>query len=306
MFNKMNLKLLGLALSATLGFTALSAQDCDQDIVNGSSCDTSYDFGSCDSCEQTPTCSPYALKIGYTTPRSIPTKEGYTTLAAFYCPSNFDCWAPYADVRFHWLDNGRFAGNVGLGLQRRIFSCWGQSIWRSYVYYDWRKTSFRNYSQVAFGTEWLGERFDVRANVYLPTQRQGHAHDVRTFHFRGGYHAKRERLEYTWRGVELDISKRLCFFNRFDLYLTAGPYWWKSRHNSTAGAKFRAETTIWKGLNIAVQTSYDKHFKNRTFGEISWSMPLWGGCGCAETCCEPVRRTELIVLNKHCHWKTNY
>lgn len=291
MFKNLNLKLLGLTLGTTLSLSLLSGQEC----YEPAPCETSC----------TEQCSPFAVRLGYTTPRSIPTKHGYATLAAFYCPSNFDCWAPYADFRVHHLDNGRWAGNIGLGIQKRLFTYCGQSVSRTYAYYDWRKTSYRNYSQVTVGTEWLGERFDVRLNTYWPTKHQGHAKDVRVHNFRGGYYAKREKLQYTWRGVELDLSKRLCFWQCLDLYLTVGPYWLKSKHNSTSGLKFRAEAAIWKGLVVAVQTSYDRHFRNRTFGEISWTLPLGGDC-CATPCCEPVRRQELIVLNKHCHWKTNY
>lgn len=295
MLKYLNAKFLKLTLGFTFGVSALAAQSYDWAPVQ--------EEGTC--CEKQ-ACSPYGLKVAYTTPRSIATKHGYATLGAFYCPSDFECFAPYADIRVHHLDNGRWAGNFGVGIQKRVFSCYGMSKVRGYVFYDTQKTSYRTYSQVTLGAEWLGERLDVRLNGYLPTKHEGHPRDVRVFNYRGGYYAKRERLQYTWRGVELDFSKRICFWRNLELYLTAGPYFFESRRDSATGVKFRAETTLWRGLGLAVQTTYDHHFKSRTFGQISWTLPLGGDCGCANLCCEPVRRQELIVLSKHCHWKTNY
>lgn len=312
MLKQVNLKLLSLALGLSFGVASLMAQDGNWVPSDGAfgvnEIDWQSDINDAACCEKRSTCSPYALKFSYTSPRSIATKHGYETLAAFYCPVEFDCWAPYADVRFHHIDNGQWAGNVGVGIQRRVFSCWfGMSLLRGYVFYDWRDTSRKNFNQVTVGAEWLGERLDVRVNAYLPTEWQGKAHGVRTFHYKGGFFARREHSDLTWREFEINFSKKLGFWNCIDLYLTLGSYYLEGKHNAATGVKFRAETQVWRGLGLAVQTSYDHHFRNRTFAEISWTLPLGRDWSCCSTpCCEPVRREQLIILSKHCHWKTNY
>jgi len=252
---------------------------------------------------------PLSIRTAYQTGTGIGRNVGYSTIAAFYCPEAVcDTITPYLDVRLHYTNKKRWAGNFGVGAQKVLQTCDSTSLVRGYVYYDFRNSSYRKHEQVTVGAEWFGSCYDLHLNTYWPIFREGHAHRFgRVFRYhRGGFHAQREHNEFTWRGAELLISKQYPFFELFSLYASVGPYYFNSRHHSTFGVKGRVETVVYKDLALALQTSYDHHFGWRGYAELSWTMPLVNDCCCEPTCCVPVLREELIVLTKACQWHKNF
>lgn len=267
------------------------------------------------------------LRVGYTSARGIGRTPGYGTFGAYYDPMpECGCIAPYIDVRAHYLDNQRWAVNSGLGLQ---FASPEGALYRGYVFYDWLELSkgsrnhhgsrnHKDIDQISFGVERIGQQVDLRANFYFPMH-QRREHNYRQFRYPGGFVAREKKFVNTFRGFEVEASTPINICDLVCFYTSAGLYYWytdhgrghnhKYRDKQAFGGKFRAETTIYRGLVGGVQVAYDERFQTCVSGEINWSFPF---PGCNTNACDdcfcmfPVRRQELIVTDKHCHWKTNY
>jgi hypothetical protein len=246
---------------------------------------------------------PLDLRLSYTSAEGIGRREGYTTVALSTCPSSqCGCWNPFLDFRLHYLDNSRLAGNFGVGFQIQN-EC--QRL-RGYVFYDFRDTSFSILNQITIGAEWHCSHCDVRLNTYWPTANSGHADKDRFFYDQGQV-ATRCSNNRTWKGVEFNCSKHFYLCN-YDIYTTFGSYvFFGHRHHKTAsGEKIRLETEIYSNLSLAVQYSYDPHFESRFYGQITWKLPFSNSCCYESSCCDPIRREEIIVIDRTCHWKTHY
>lgn len=249
---------------------------------------------------------PLHAKVSYTTPYGVGRNVGYTSLAAYYCPEFVDdCFSPYVDVRLHYLNNHRWAGNFGFGFQKPLLVSSTNTLLRGYVFYDFRNSSFRLHEQICAGAEWFGPSYDVRLNTYFPIFQKGHAHYGRTHHFEGGFRTYKVRNEYAWRGFDLEFSKYLTLCDKYCFYASAGPYFFHGRSHNTFGGKIRLESEIYNGVMLALQGSYDHHFGGRAFAQVSWAFPLTFDFS-GRSCCFPVQREELIVLSRHCHWHKNY
>lgn len=299
LFNKSFLFLLLGALA--FGTAELKSQDYSMDDLSM----PAETEGCCDQPQQC-CCSPLNIRVAYTTKRGIGRDTGYTTVGGFYCP-NEECLSPYLDARVHYKDRGRMAGNFGAGLSQNFNFYNGPSKVRGYVFYDFNTTHSGTFNQIFFGFETFSHCFDTRLNVYLPLESRGNYHHRgHIFTYEGGYKAQVRNAEYTWRGLELELSRNLCLIPGFDLYVTAGTYALHSHRKSIWGGKFRVETAIYKGLGVTVETTYDDHFHSRTYGQFSWTIPFGTGCCWEAPCCVPVRREELIFISNRCTWKKNF
>jgi hypothetical protein len=251
-------------------------------------------------------CAPYNLRVAYTSRDGIGRRTGYTTLGGFYCPDQA-CVSPYADARLHFKDIGRTAGNFGLGLQQKFDNCCGPTKARGYIFYDFLNAKTKTFNQILLGAEAWSRWFDIHFNVYLPLKARGdYKWKGPLFRYEGGYKARARYTEYTWRGFELLFSRNVNCFLGLNVYTTLGFYSLHGHRQAAVGGKLRLDAPLYKGLTASLQTSYDGHFKGRTFGQISWIIPFGAGCCTADPCCLPVLRDELIYTSKRCSWKTNY
>lgn len=252
-------------------------------------------------------CAPYNLRVAYTSRDGITRRTGYTTIQGFYCPDN-DCVSPYLDARVHFKDIGKTAGNFGVGLQRKFEECCGPTKVRGYIFYDYLIGKTKTFNQICFGAEAWSRWFDIHFNVYLPLKARGdYKWQGPLFKYDGGYKARARHTEYTWRGFELLFSRNVNVIFGINVYTTLGFYSLHNTHRQAAvGGKFRIDAPLYKGLSVAMQTSYDGHFKGRTCGQISWIVPFGPGCCSVDPCCVPVLRDEFIYTSKRCSWKTNY
>jgi len=245
------------------------------------------------------------LELGYTSRRGIGRNFGYSTIALAYCPENeCSCFSPYFDIRAHYMDNSRWAGNVGLGIQTRF----DESRLRGYVFYDFLDTSFKFLQQITVGAEWLSLcfDFDARVNGYIPFTTKGHAKKTEFF-YTDDQVATRIRNNHTWWGIDLEVSRYFCIFSH-DFYASIGPYVFHSNknRNRATGGKIRIESQFYKGISLAVQYSYDSRFHSRVDGQVTWTVPFGMDPCCDAICCQPVQREEIIVVSKSCHWITNF
>lgn len=247
----------------------------------------------------------FYARAGYTSASGVGRKVGYTSLAAFYCRDRkAECAVPYLDVRLHYLDNSRLAGNFGIGLQKPSLD--KDSLTRGYIFYDFRNTPFHTLNQICVGAEWLGPYFNMTFNSYWPLEQQGRQ-KVTEFNFPRGFFLKHIRNEIPLNGLEISSSRYFPVSRSFRLFVSPGIYYYFARSKSIVGGRLRLEADLFYGLAVAVETSYDKFFHSKTYGQISWTFPL--GCNPCDSingCVIPVRRQEIIAVWKRDHWKSNF
>jgi hypothetical protein len=101
--------------------------------------------------------------------RGIGYKEGYTTMEVFtiFDQISSSYFMPFFDLRGHVFNNGKLAGNAGIGERTLIPSI--EHVFGSYVYYDVRNDNHGlTIHQISPGLELLSKRMEYRINGYFP------------------------------------------------------------------------------------------------------------------------------------------
>lgn len=252
------------------------------------------------------------VNAGYTSPRGIGREEGYASLGVFFCPeARCGFWDPLLELQGHRLNDGKWAANVGVGLQT-AFPTYKAKL-RGYAYMDYLQGEFGNFREVSIGAEWLGCLFDARINGYFPLNEHGNREKTR-FDYGNGAVANRFENEASLRGLDLEVSAWLNPFPCVNLYSTLGTYTYRfdnshcGNRNHIFGGLIRFEIPLFLGLNVSLQTSYDEVFKSRSFFQVNWDFPLaiFNGSDSKVCCCPKIRRQEIMPLTRLCYWKTNY
>src|ERR1700722_8804272 len=107
------------------------------------------------------------LGVRHTEARGVGYQTGYSTLEGFAMYNRNAHFMPFIDLRGHVFDDGKFAGNAGVG-GRTLLSSIGH-VFGCYVYYDVRQSSHGLVpQQVSPGIELLGSRMEYRVNGYFP------------------------------------------------------------------------------------------------------------------------------------------
>lgn len=241
--------------------------------------------------------------------------KGYTTLEAFFAADpNTSNVMPFADVRAHVFNDGKFAFNGGFG---------GRTIWgcRAYGlngYIDYRKTHHTSYAQWGVGLETLGDLWDFRVNGYIPFGRNASdPYDVQFSEFSGHTIYVKRKFEYAMRGIDAEAGFHFGQTSNFDFYAAAGPYYFKGKMGDGAlGGKVRLTGYYKEYVTLELSDSYDTVFHNNVQGQLTLTLPFGPksrarktqNC-CPDTCefanslarrmVQPVAREEIIVVDTH-------
>lgn len=209
------------------------------------------------------------VSIRHIESKGIGYNKGYTTLEGFFVPlSNLNTrWVPFLDLRGHIFNDGKPAANGGLGLRYIDSRVWGANI-----YYDYRKTSERNYNQVSFGFESLGRYLDYRINGYFPVGKdKGSYSDAKFDYFSGHSLYISRKRELALKGTNAEVGVHIAKVKDIDFYSAIGPYYFTNSSKQTFGGEFRIGMDVLKILRIEGNTSYDHLFKWIGQGQISLS-----------------------------------
>jgi hypothetical protein len=248
--------------------------------------------------------------LRYIGPGGIGYDQGYTTVECFLAPDPEKFRAmPFGDARAHIFNNGKWAGNFGLGVR---------SIKRSRVYglntyYDFRSTNQLSFHQIGLGFETLGKRFDVRANGYIPVgQQRTDPYDVSFSGFSDNSMMIFQRFQFAMSGVNLEFGANFAKSSDFEFYAAAGTYYFNDKCGSSMwGGKGRLVARFKEYITLELSDSYDKIFKNRFQCQLTFSVPL-GKKLCNEPMAhdeserdallysrmvQPVIKQEIVVLN---------
>ena len=216
--------------------------------------------------------TPVRLGLRYTTPEGIGYKEGYTTIEGLFSRNYHDQWFPLLDLRAHIFDDGKFAGNAGLGARYLASS----RIWGANVYYDYRNTHHQHYNQVALGLESLGVIWDFRLNGYLPVGAKESKYRVPHFDgFQDNYMYVDAFRDFALKGVNLEAGYHYEHFKSIPLYFAGGPYYLTGTGTTAWGGELRGRVEFFQRyIRVEANTTYDHFFQWRGQAQISVNIPL--------------------------------
>lgn len=260
-----------------------------------------------------------SLSLSHTEGKGLGYKQGYSSLDLFLAqPICEGQVIPFADLRGHVFNNGRFAANAGLGL--RWLNPYYCQVWGINCFYDSFITSRVPYHQVAFGLEALGETWDVRVNGYLPVGHKKTQIYRLSYNIFPGFLAKASE-QFAMGGFDAEIGYHFCKMQYVDLYAGLGPYfyWGSSRKTKNAfrvidkdlaGGRLRVSAVFLSYCELEGIAAYDFRFKWN--GQVTFSLNIpfdWvfcfmnqveicAPCALKERLFQPVIRNEIIVIDR--------
>jgi len=261
-----------------------------------------------DCCPESPRSNQ--IKMKHLEYQGIGFNQGYSSFELFL--SNAEPWYCsnylFLDLRAHVFNDGKPAFNGGFGWRYLFESL--QAIGAN-AYYDYRLTKHKNYNQIGFGLEYLSPRWEARANAYFPlAETVSSLYDLQFSHFAGNEFFISRKHEFAMTGADGEIGWHFMQKGWIDLYVGAGPYYFKGHLGKAAiGGKARIEARISPYFSLEIGDSYDQVFHNRFHAEAAISIPFGPKARTSgDFCCddyislqkwlhEPPHRNEPVVLD---------
>ncbi|MCB1108097.1 MAG: inverse autotransporter beta domain-containing protein, partial [Chlamydiia bacterium] len=247
------------------------------------------------------------LSIKHREQKGIGYEKGYSSGDLFLAPIWRHDFLPFANLRFHVMNDGRFAFNGGLGLRCPMTdSC----IFGLNGFYDYRSADDLSPSQIGVGFEALTDLFDIRLNGYVPFSDDTFFKRYPAY-IHGQTASYKEEASAALPVVNGELG--VPFFERcnaFFLYAAAGPYYLFQRRThgfslgGSWGGEARLSATLSKILQVECAVTYDKIFQTTVQGMLALRMPLGprnlGRQGANDVLCslitQPIVRHEIIPI----------
>ncbi len=243
--------------------------------------------------------SPYHeahASIRHNEANGIGYKDGYTTLEVFGIYDGYGSdFMPFVDFRGHVFNDGKLAGNLGIG-ERTLFESINHTF-GSYLYYDLRRVGHGlTVNQLSPGLELVGERMEYRINGYFPVgKHEGHKYGFRFDKFSGNSIILKGKQQQAMTGFDAEVGAHLPQSTRYDLYAGAGPYYFKSSHSHAWGGKVRLLGRYKEYVTLEVNYSYDKLFHNVVQGSLAFTLPFGRKLQRCGRCCP---QTDNLLLSR--------
>ncbi|MBS0647856.1 MAG: right-handed parallel beta-helix repeat-containing protein [Verrucomicrobia bacterium] len=219
--------------------------------------------------------------------KGIGYKKGYSTVGAFLTPyTMFADFLPFADLRGHVFNDGKFAANAGLGVK---YLSNHPFVFGAGVYYDFRQVRKTHFNQVSLSLETLARRWEARLNGYLPVGSKKHVQTKSesvgyNFDHFAGHHLfynetffVKKRTEFAMKGADAEFGWHLLKPQEdYTLYAAAGPYYYNGERKHAWGGKVRVEGRVTPYVTLEVSDSYDNIFHNIVQGQVSINVPFGG------------------------------
>jgi hypothetical protein len=276
--------------------------------------------------------APERVSFSYTDGKGLGYTEGYSSLDLFLSqPLCQKRLVPFADLRGHVFNSGRFAANAGLGVRWLDES--HKRIWGFNAFYDYLQTSKQPYNQVSFGLEALGNAWDVRLNGYLPVgQKRTNLYELEYENLSQTGFLLKGKEQFAMNGLDSEVGYHLCRMKYFDFYIGVGPYYYwghsaetknalRHAHKHALGGRLSASVAFLNYLSLDGVATYDSLFKWGGQATLSLILPFdltfrvgnsKKNPGCNENfCClkkglyHPVLRNEIVVVDRIHRYSTD-
>lgn len=231
-------------------------------------------------------------------------KQSYTTLEALSFPLEYNHYWPFIDARYHAMDSGGCAANLGIGV-RTILPGFNQIVGAN-IYYDYRNAYDVGFSQIGFGLEMINCLWSCRLNGYLPVGRKkALVSFCREDSFEGSFFFQKERFADSLAGADFGVDALVARICCTDIYLGFGVYYYKAKkcEPDIYGTEYRLSAKLTDYLSFDLDVTHDSVFNTRLQGQLAFTVPFGAFCGRSERMFLPVRRREIIVLGRH-NWYT--
>jgi hypothetical protein len=199
--------------------------------------------------------------------------KGYTTIQAFTAIRSSDLYVVLFDLRAHQFNDGKLAGNIGLGLRKQIGV--KERVIGGNIYYDVREIRQNSFQQIGIGLEYLSKPIDLRVNGYFPVGEDRH---VVSYHFQkmqNHFFYGLEHFKVALKGCDIEAGKSLGSWKNAHFYGAFGFYYFQRGQCSTdLGGKVSLKADLGKYFSLEFFTSYDKLYHTKVQGQISFHFPL--------------------------------
>jgi trimeric autotransporter adhesin len=212
--------------------------------------------------------------VRHTEANGVGYKDGYTTLEGFGICDGDSAFMPFLDLRGHIFNDGKLAGNIGIGERTYIPSI--SHLFGAYFYYDVRQGE-RGLTamQLSPGFELLGKRMEYRINGYFPIgNTKSHRYDDRFDKFSGHNIFMKYNRKYAMAGFDGELGAHLTQSTKNDVYFGVGPYYFTAESMSAWGGKGRLLWRYKDYVSLEASYSYDHLFKNVIQGTLSLIYPF--------------------------------
>ena len=237
-------------------------------------------------------------------------KISYTTLEAFAFPFNYQNFWPFLDLRYHGFGESRQnAANAGLGF--RITPNFTDFIFGANAYYDYTNIHNRPFHQVGMGLEMLGCVWNFRLNGYLPVGKKTRLKStILCAKYTKGRLLIRENYVDSLKGMNFEAEAFLTNICCTDIYLAFGGYYYKGTkcRGNILGSEYRLTLYPFKCFSFSLTATHDRVYKTRIQGQVDLTFLFKSICAPEDDFAlfQPVRRHEMIVLDKHNMWIWNW
>ncbi|MDN3507220.1 MAG: right-handed parallel beta-helix repeat-containing protein [Simkaniaceae bacterium] len=229
--------------------------------------------------------------------------KGYTTAEGLYGVSPSSCHFAFIDARFHVFNDGKFASNTGLGYRfEGEYASFGLN-----GYFDTRCQRDHTYFQIGPGVEVLSTWLDLRANGYFPIGNKSRLLSERFDGFSNHSILLTSEFRHILKGGDVEIGRCLFACRNLNAYAGIGGYHYSYKKNSTKlGGKIRLNAGVANYCSLHFQTSYDRKFRTRVEGGISFNFPFCSRKKCCRStleintacCIIPPVRQEILVTSR--------
>ncbi len=249
----------------------------------------------------------YFISLRRNQGRTVGNKYSYSTVEAFSFPFHQDNLWPFLDLRFHHFDKfGKYAANVGLGI--RFIPDWTDLILGFNAYYDLRNSHRKHFNQSGLGLEILGRCWSFFLNGYLPFGKRTFLDSFCHHSYPGGYFLLREDFIDSLAGANFEIEALIRRFCWGEIYGALGSYYYRGDkcHGDIYGTEYRLTAWFCNQLTFDINATHDCVYKTRILAQLAFTFPLKEGWKTNPRLYQRVRRHEIVVLNKHSLWSSNF
>lgn len=253
----------------------------------------------------------WLFRVGHLTGPGYGRSESITPFELMpYLMDGDNIW--FSDFRIFRANGSklRMGGNMGVGFKHYVEQ-WNRTVGGA-VYYDRDDLSDVTFEEITISAETLGEEFDLRGNVYLPTGKQTGlaktdllSNTVR-FSSNNILYDQQRTIANAMQGFDAEIAVPVAgeWFQERDVKLAAGAYYFDaSGVPDVVGWKGRLQGNVFPSLAMQVEVTSDDVFDtNVTFG-VDWTYGAakkparrGGNVNQRYRLTEPIRRNYNITV----------
>lgn len=201
-------------------------------------------------------------------------RGGYSTLEGMFMFQVGQNHLPFIDARWHVLDRGKMAANIGWGYRYNVAGS-GVLIGGN-AYYDQQGAPGRDFRQLSAGIELLSSALDFRASGYFPIWTPKDVRSAKLFGFEQHNLLLRVRERMALAGTTGEFGTSIGSIGWARFYAAAGAYYFKRQTCSTdIGFQARIKGSWRDNIWAQVSVTHDQLFHTNVQGTVGISLPFW-------------------------------